>query len=241
MTVHTVETTAANIERRLRKLADPARVPILQRFFRTGPGEYGEGDRFLGLRVPELRKLCRELRGTPVGAAVTLLRSPYHEARLLALLLLVEAYRTGDARERGHIFEQYLANTARINSWDLVDASAPQIVGAHLADRDRSVLTRLAGSTLLWERRIAIIATFHFIRRGEFEDTLRIAELLRADEHDLIHKAVGWMLREVGKRDRACAEQFLMRHYRRMPRTMLRYAIEKFEPERRRAYLDGTV
>lgn len=241
MAVDSVATTAASIERRVRKLADPVRVPVLQRFFRTGPGEYGEGDRFLGLRVPELRKLCREFRGTPVGAAVTLLRSPYHEVRLLALLLLVEAYRTGDARQKDLIFEQYLTNTARINSWDLVDASAPHIVGAHLVDRDRSLLTRLAGSTLLWERRIAIIATFHFIRRGEFEDTLRIAEPLLADEHDLIHKAVGWMLREVGNRDRARAERFLARHYRRMPRTMLRYAIEKFEPERRRAYLDGTV
>jgi hypothetical protein len=192
MAIDPEQSTAASIERCLRKLADPERVPVLQRFFRTGPGEYGEGDVFLGLRVPELRKLCREVRGTLVGGAVALLRSP-------------------------------------------------QIVGAHLADRDHSLLTRRAGSPLLWERRIAIIATFHFIRRGQFEDTLRIATLLIADEHDLIPKAVDWMLREVGKRDRACAERFLVRHYRRMPRTMLRYAVEKFEPERRRMYLNGTV
>jgi 3-methyladenine DNA glycosylase AlkD len=235
------EATAADIERHLRSLADPGRVPTLQRFFKTGPGEYGEGDRFLGLRVPEIRKLSREYRGTRIDVAVELLQSDYHEVRLCALLLLVDAYHRADGALQNHIFEQYLANTRRVNSWDLVDTSAPHIVGAHLFERDRSLLLRLAASPLVWDRRIAIMATFHFIRRGQFTDTLRIVESLLSDPHDLIHKAAGWMLREIGQRDRACAEQFLKRYYQQMPRTMLRYAIERFAPERRRAYLDGSA
>ncbi len=198
---------------------------------------YGAGDRFLGIRIPPLRALVREYRGVPVDAVAGLLRSEWHEARLFALLLLVDAYRRADAEAREAIYRLYLANTAHINSWDLVDSSAPHIVGAHLEGRDRSVLEELARSEVLWERRIAIIATQHLIRKGDFSTTVRIAEMLVDDRHDLIHKAVGWMLREVGNRDRAAEEAFLIRHQRTMPRTMLRYAIEKFPPELRQRYM----
>lgn len=233
--------TADAILARLREMENPEDARFLQRYFRTGPGEYGEGDRFLGIRVPAVRGLVRAYRGTPVDEIAILLRSEWHEARLLALLLLVDAYGRGDADTREGVYRLYLANTRYINNWDLVDLSAPHVVGAHLADGDRAELERLARSDSLWERRIAIVATQHFIRRGEFGTALRIAEMLVRDRHDLIHKAVGWMLREVGNRDRAAEEAFLRRHLPVMPRTMLRYAIEKFPPELRRAYLAGTV
>jgi 3-methyladenine DNA glycosylase AlkD len=229
------------IHDRLRQLADPEDARFLQRYFRTGPGEYGEGDRFLGIRVPVLRRLVREYRGLPLDAATELLRSPWHEARLLALLLLADAYARGTAEAREAVYRTYLAHTGYVDNWDLVDSSAPQIVGAHLEAGDRGVLERLAKSESLWERRIAILATQHFIRRGDCGTTLRIAEMLVDDGHDLIHKAVGWMLREVGNRDRAAEEAFLRRHHRTMPRTMLRYAIEKFPPDLRRRYLRGEM
>jgi 3-methyladenine DNA glycosylase AlkD len=231
----------AEIEARLHALGKPADAAFLQGFFRTGPGEYGEGDRFLGIRVPVLRKLARELRGLPLDDAAALLRSAWHEARLLALLVLVDAYARGDAEAREAVYRLYLASTRHINNWDLVDTSAPHVVGAHLMGGDRSILDDLARSKSLWERRIAILATQHFIRRGDFGTTLRIAEVLVDDGHDLIHKAVGWMLREVGNRDRAAEEAFLRRHHRTMPRTMLRYAIEKFPPELRQRYLRGEM
>ncbi len=233
------QVTSAGIERRLREMGSEADATFLQRYFRTGPGEYGEGDRFLGIRIPALRALVREYRGVSIGEAAGLLRSEWHEARLLALLLLVDAYKRGDEPAREALYRLYLENTRYVNNWDLVDSSAPHIVGAHLAARDRGILERLARSEALWERRIAIIATQHLIRRGDFDTTLRIAELLVGDGHDLIHKAVGWMLREVGDRDRAAEEAFLRRHHRTMPRTMLRYAIEKFPPDLRRRYLRG--
>jgi 3-methyladenine DNA glycosylase AlkD len=233
--------TAHAILARLRELGDPDDAAFLQRYFRTGPGEYGEGDRFLGIRVPAVRKLVRAYRGTPLDEVAALLRSEWHEARLLALLLLVDAYGRGDGATREAVYRLYLASTPYINNWDLVDTSAPHVVGAHLEAGDRGELDRLARSGSLWERRIAMLATQHFIRRGEFVTALRIAEALVGDPHDLIHKAVGWMLREVGNRDRAAEEAFLRRHQRTMPRTMLRYAIEKFPPELRRAYLAGTV
>lgn len=232
---------AQRIIARLQGMASAADAVFLQRYFRTGPGEYGEGDRFLGIRVPVLRRLVREYRGVPVGQVAELLRSPWHEARLLALLLLVDAYARGDADAREAIYRLYLDSTAHVDNWDLVDSSAPHVVGAHLENRDRGVLDELARSESLWERRIAILATLHFIRRGDFATTLHVAELLLHDPHDLIHKAVGWMLREVGNRDRAAEEVFLRRHCRTMPRTMLRYAIEKFPPALRRAYLRGEV
>lgn len=229
------------IVRRLQALGTPEDAAFLQRFFRTGPGEYGEGDRFLGIRVPVLRGLVREHRGLPLADAAALLRSPWHEARLLALLLLVDAYGRATAEAREAIYRLYLENTRYVNNWDLVDSSAPHIVGAHLAEGDRSMLARLARSESLWERRIAMLATQHFIRRGDFGTALEVAEMLVDDGHDLIHKAVGWMLREIGNRDRAAEEAFLRRHHRTMPRTMLRYAIEKFPPELRRAYLRGEI
>jgi 3-methyladenine DNA glycosylase AlkD len=234
--------TAATIRARLRPLANPRVAGPSQQFFKTGPGDYGHGDRFLGIRVPTLRRVAREFRAAPVSAALALLRSPWHEERLVALFMLVERYGRGSEAERQRIYERYLAHVPRhVNNWDLVDSSAHYIVGAHLEQRDRSVLYELARSPQLWSRRVAIIATFWFIKRGSFTDALRIAELLLEDEHDLIHKAAGWMLREVGKRDAAAAEQFLRRHYRSMPRTMLRYAIEKLPERTRRAYLTGTI
>jgi 3-methyladenine DNA glycosylase AlkD len=231
--------TLDDVRARLREHADPEDARNLQRFFKTGPGEYGEGDVFIGVRVPALRRLAKEFRALPTGDAAELLRSPVHEERLLALLILVGAYAKGDDMLRGRIFDFYLANTRFINNWDLVDSSAADIIGAHLLDADRCLLDRLARSELLWERRIAIIATFFFIRRGEFADTLRIAALLLHDRHDLIHKAVGWMLREVGKRDQEAEEAFLREHCRAMPRTMLRYATERFPEPLRQAYLRG--
>jgi 3-methyladenine DNA glycosylase AlkD len=223
-------------------------------FFKTGPGDYGEGDRFRGIRVPTLRKLVKEYRTLPHGDVVELLQSPWHEDRLLALLIWVEQYRRGDAAQRQLIFDEYLAQSAHINNWDLIDSSAMHIVGAHLFDTEFSkgqqttataapfaLLTRLAHSPDLWQRRIAIMATFYFIPRGEYAETFRIADLLLQDHHDLIHKAVGWLLREVGKRDLAAEEAFLLPRYRAMPRTMLRYAIEKFPEARRQAYLRGTI
>jgi 3-methyladenine DNA glycosylase AlkD len=226
---------------RLRELADPGIAAHAQRYFKTGPGEYGQGDRFVGIRVPTLRRLARQYRDLPFAAILGLLRSPLHEERLLALLLLVDAYGRGDEQARRRIYEAYLANMRRIDNWDLVDVSAPRIVGRHLEERPRTPLYRLARSSRLWERRIAIMATLHFIKRDEFDDTLAVARLLLADREDLIHKAVGWMLREVGKRDRRVEEAFLKAHYRDMPRTMLRYAIERLPPGRRRDYLDGVA
>lgn len=229
--------TAAQIQTRLQQLGSPRATKVLQRFFKTGPGEYGFGDQFLGIRVPVLRRLARELRDLPLSEAVGLLQSPWHEARALALMVLVDAYRRTDEAEREDIYELYLAQLDRINNWDLVDISAPGIVGRHLEDRPRAILFKLAASKNLWHRRVAMLATFHFIRQNDFADALRLAELLRDDEHDLMHKAVGWMLREIGKRDVAALKGFLGRHAARMPRTMLRYAIEKFPERERRQWL----
>jgi 3-methyladenine DNA glycosylase AlkD len=223
----------------LQDLANPKDAIFLQRFFKTAPGQYGAGDHFLGIRVPALRALARVHADLPLGSTIDLLRSRHHEARLLALLILVNACKKADDAQRTAIYQAYLANTRYINNWDLVDASAPDIVGRQLENGSRAELPRLARSSSLWERRIAIVATFHFIRHNDFADTLRIARLLLKDEHDLIHKAVGWMLREVGKRDQAAEEKFLERHYKQMPRTMLRYAIERFPEKRRLQYLHG--
>jgi 3-methyladenine DNA glycosylase AlkD len=233
--------TATAIRRKLRAHANPASVAILQSFFKTGPGQYGEGDQFIGVKVPGLRAVCGECRGAPLAEVLKLLRSRIHEERALALLMLVDAFDAGDDRVRRQIYDLYLANTAFINNWDLVDCSAAQIVGGWLRGRSTAPLTGLARSQSLWERRIAMIATFDGIRRGEFRDTFRIAEILLHDEHDLIHKAVGWLLREVGKRDGAAERAFLASRYKAMPRTILRYAIEKFPEAERRRYLDGRI
>jgi 3-methyladenine DNA glycosylase AlkD len=233
---------AAAIRARIRALADPEVAAHSARFFKTAPGEYGAGDRFLGVRVPAVRRVAREFRGAPLAAALTLLRSPLHEERLLALVMMVELYERGGDAAREAVYTAYLTHTPRyVNNWDLVDTSAPQIVGAHLEARDRRVLRVLANSPSLWERRVAILATLHFIKRGAFDDTLAIARVLLDDREDLIHKAAGWMLREVGNRDREVMERFLREHYAAMPRTMLRYAIEKLPEPRRKAYLAGTA
>jgi 3-methyladenine DNA glycosylase AlkD len=240
MTVRRAATLGA-LRRELRAEADPDDALNLQRFFKTGKGGYGEGDRFLGVRVPVLRRLARGYRDLPATDALTLLRSRWHEERLLALLLLVGLYRRGAAADRQTIFDLYLGHTRYVNNWDLVDSSAKYIVGPHLGPDSTGVLDRLARSPAVWERRIAVLATFHWIDRGEFGPAFRVAELLLSDEHDLIHKAVGWMLREIGKRDRAAEVAFLKAHYTAMPRTMLRYAIEHFSESERRRYLDGKV
>jgi 3-methyladenine DNA glycosylase AlkD len=232
---------ASYICARLQELGDRERAQTVQRFFKTAPGQYGEGDVFVGLRVPEIRKLAKEYRTLPQSEIPRLLQSPIHEARLLALLILVRAYGQGDAFVQERIYDLYLGNTRFINNWDLVDASAEHIVGAHLRYRDKSPLRILAESRLLWERRIAIMATFHYIKHGEFAETLQIANLLLRDREDLIHKAVGWMLREIGKRDFLIEEEFLKVHYKTMPRTMLRYSIEKFPEALRLRYLRGLI
>ena len=210
-------------------------------FFKTGPGEYGEGDIFRGIRVPVLRKTAKKFNQLSLPDTITLLHSPYHEDRLTALLILVLKYQKGSENEKQAIYDLYLENTAQINNWDLVDSSAHKIVGPHLFERDRSILYKLAHSDVLWERRIAVMATYYFIHKDDFEDTLQLSELLLTDQEDLIHKVVGWMLRELGKRNYDLEDAFLENHYRDMPRTMLRYAIEKFPEERRQAYLKGTV
>jgi len=236
-----VKMTAPQIRRRLMARAQPARIPVLKSFFKTGPGEYGEGDVFVGVSLPAMREVCRDCRGAGLDAIRTLLRSRVHEERSLALLLLVDAFKRGDEEARRSIHEFYLRHTAFINNWDLVDSSAPSIVGAWLHERSRAPLRRLAKSRSLWERRMAILATHYFIRQGDLKETLRIADMLLADPHDLIHKAVGWMLREVGNRDAAAERRFLRTRYRQMPRTMLRYAIEKFPPAERKMYLAGDI
>ena len=232
---------ASDICASLRRLGDEERARTLRRFFKTGRGEYAEGDFFVGLRVPEIRKLAGECRTLPLEENIRLLQSEIHEARLLALFILIDAYRRGDESLQARIYNLYIQNTRFINNWDLVDASAEHIVGAHLRYRDKTPLYALAGSSLLWDRRISIIASFHYIKRGEFAETLQVARLLLRDREDLIHKAVGWMLREIGKRDQQTEEVFLRQHYKTMPRTMLRYAIEKFPELLRQQYLHGKI
>lgn len=234
--------TIADVRHELASLADPRRAEASSRFLQMTPGGYGEGDRAIGVSVPEQRRVAaRYWRELSLAETTKLLSSGVHEERLTSLFILVRKFATGDEDERAQIFSITLANTGRINNWDLVDSSAPYIVGPWLMDKDRSVLDRLAGSNLVWDRRIAIMATFAFIKAGDFQWTFRISERLLRDPHDLVRKAVGWMLREVGNRDRAAEEDFLARRYRVMPRVMLRYAIEKFEPQRRREYLSGVV
>ncbi len=228
------------LKRAIRAAANPEDAQFLQRFFKTGPGEYAEGDRFLGIRVPMLRKFARGGRGLSIDHALGLLTSPWHEERLVALMLLVDAYARGTREDRRKVHRGYLANTRYVNNWDLVDSSAEHIVGPYARDGGSTAqIESLARSPDLWRRRIAMLATFHFIKHQEFDLALEIAEQLMGDEHDLIHKASGWMVREVWNRDRAVAEQFLTRHQQTMPRTMLRYAIEKMAEPQRQAYLQG--
>ena len=229
------------IRSEIRKHASPKRAEITRRFFKTAPGSYGEGDRFLGVTVPVLRKLARGLLDTDFKILEKLLASPFHEERALALFVLVLKYEKAGEREREKIYRFYVRNMKGINSWDLVDSSAPHVPGRHLFPREKTPLYRWARSSDLWVRRIAIVATHWFVRKGEFKDSLAIAELLLPDREDLIQKAVGWTLREIGKRDRKAEEAFLQEHYKEMGRTALRYAIERFPEKKRKAYLRGTV
>ncbi len=224
----------------LKSYGNPEKAKILSRFFKTGKGQYGEGDVFLGVKVPEQRKVANRYRNIPFDDLEELLNSEIHEHRLTALLILVEKFKKADEIEKQKIVNFYLQNTSRVNNWDLVDLSADKIIGEFLFgkdENDKSILYKFSKSDNLWQRRIAIIATFAFIKKGKFNDTLRIAEILLNDKHDLIQKAVGWMLREVGKRNQDVEEDFLKKHYKKMPRTMLRYAIERFDAEQKRFYM----
>jgi len=229
--------TLAAARRSLVAAGNASDAQFLQGFFKTGLGQYGEGDRFLGIRVPATRALAREYRDLALKDVEALLHDKWHEARLLALVLLGDAYERGTRAEQIAIYRLYLRNTNWVNNWDLVDSSASQIIGAHLATRSRAQLYKLARSKNMWERRIAIVATFAFIRTGEFEDSLQLAAMLLNDSHDLIHKAVGWVLREVGKKDIASLTTFLEAHAAAMPRTMLRYSLERLSPEQRRRFM----
>ena len=234
-------TKAKDVKRELELLGDPETAAFSQRFFKTGAGQYGEGDLFRGIRVPVLRRVAKGHKHLSRSETLKLLHSPYHEDRVVALLILIHHYVDGNDSVRTEIYNSYLKHAQLVNNWDLVDCSAPQIVGAHLWEKDREVLYKLARSGNLWERRIAIIATFHFIKHGEVADTLKLALILLSDTEDLIHKAAGWMLREAGKRDLESTEGFLREHYQRMPRTMLRYAIERFPERKRLRYLKGRI
>jgi len=218
--------------------ADPKKARLLSRFFKTGKGEYGEGDIFLGLVVPIQRKIANQFKNLSITNIQKLLNSKIHEYRLIALIILTIQYKKFDESKKRIIYELYLKNTVNINNWDLVDLTAPHIVGGYLLNKDQSILFDLAKSKNLWERRIAILSTFTFIRNNKFKEALKISKILIKDKHDLIHKAVGWMLREIGKRDLQTEELFLKKYYKIMPRTMLRYAIEKFPETKRRYYLD---
>lgn len=229
------------INQHLLSLADQDIANHSLRFFKTAPGEYGFGDSFLGIRVPVIRQQVKRYQAASLTTASRLLKSDYHEIRLFALLLLVMQFSKADRKRQDKIYDIYLTNTRYINNWDLVDSSADKIVGAYLEDKDRAILRALARSESLWERRIAIIASFHFIRINQFDDTLNIAKQLLYDQEDLIHKAVGWMLREIGKREKSVETSFLKKHYKTMPRTMLRYAIEKYSREERDNFLRGLV
>jgi len=227
--------TLLSLKKELKDRASPRKAKILQKFFKTGPGEYGEGDVFLGITVPDIREVAKKYICLKIEDVVKLLHSKIHEDRLTALLIMVNKFQTGNDKEK--IYNLYLKNTKYINSWDLVDLSADKIVGAYLSDKPKSILYKLAKSKSVWEKRISIMATFNFIKNNKFEETLKTAKILLNDEHDLIHKAVGWMLREIGKRELKTEEKFLKKYYKKMPRTMLRYAIEKFSEKKRKQYL----
>lgn len=236
------------LKKELKKLANPQKAKIIQGFFKTGKGEYGEGDVFLGITVPESRKIAIKFKNLEFTDIANLLKSKIHEERLIALLILVDNFNLGDEKIQKKIFDFYLKNTKYVNNWDLVDLSADKIVGGYLfsrgsfdfaQDTNSSTLIKLASSKNLWERRIAMIATYYFIKNNKFDDALKIAEILLLDRHDLIQKAVGWMLREVGNRDLKTEIGFLNKHYKKLPRTMLRYAIEKFPEKLRISYLRG--
>jgi len=229
------------IRKEIFKIKNPKQAVILQRFFKTGKGEYGEGDVFYGIKVPIQRTIAKKFNDLSLDDLKDLIHSKIHEERLIAAFILIDQYKKGDEKKKKTVFDFYLRNRKGINNWDLVDLSAPKIVGEHLLNKEKDLLYKFARSKDLWEKRIAILSTHTFIREHFFEDTLNISEILLNDKHDLIHKAVGWMLREVGNRDMETEEEFLRKHYKTMPRTMLRYAIEKFPEQKRKAYLKGKI
>ena len=230
-----------NIIKKLSKLKNKEKAKLLSGFFKTGKGQYGEGDIFWGITVPEQRKIAKEFVGIPIAELNPLIESPVHECRLTALLILTYKFefatKNKDSKVQRQIYNFYIKNTRYINNWDLVDVTAPRIVGAYLFDKDRSILYKLVHSKNLWEKRIAIISTYYFIKQKDFIDTIKIAETLLPDKHDLIHKAVGWMLREVGKMDEKVLHEFLKKYAKRMPRTALRYSIERLPVEFKKYYM----
>lgn len=226
-----------DLENDLKKVQNRKKAEIYKRFFKTAKGQYGEGDKFLGLTVPQQRKLSLKYKDLSTGDLKNLLSSSIHEYRLTSLLILVNKYKKAEDKEKKEIFEFYIKNTKHINNWDLVDLSCPNIVGDYLLDKEKDILYSFSESNNLWKKRISVISTYTFIKNSQFEDTLKISMILLNDQHDLIHKAVGWMLREVGKRNQYKEEEFLKKYYKKMPRTMLRYAIEKFEERKRKFYL----
>lgn len=225
----------------LHKLKNPKKAKILERFFKTGKGEYGEGDVFLGIIVPEQRNIAKKYKDLSLDNLQELLKSKMHEERLVALLILVQKYQKANKIDKALIVDFYLTNIKYINNWDLVDLSAEKILGEFYLDKEKSNLYKLANSENIWERRIAIMTTFQFIKNNRFDDTLELARRLLKDKHDLIQKATGWMLREIGKRNQIIEEDFLKKHYKTMPRTMLRYAIERFDERKRRFYLKREI
>jgi 3-methyladenine DNA glycosylase AlkD len=231
--------TAEDVKKCLSLSSRKEKIAVLSRFFKTGPGEYSEGDVFIGVTVPEIRKVAQQYRNLALQEVRRLLADPVHEHRLAALLILVEKTKTADDDDFSKIVNLYCASTRRINNWDLVDLSAPKILGPWLLNREKTLLYEFAASNDLWKQRIAMVATHHFIIKGDLEHTFTIADMLIGHRHDLIHKAAGWMLREAGKRDESALRRFLLNRYRTMPRTMLRYAIEKFSHEDRQNYLRG--
>ncbi len=237
----TKTTMNKNIQTELKQLGNKEYAARLQKYFKTGKGEYGEGDKFLGIRVPVVRKISKKYRTISIDEASEFLKSQFHEERLFSLLVLVDLFKKVNDKDKKKIYTTYLSNTKFINNWDLVDASAGYIVGAYLLTRDKKPIYVLASSENIWERRISIMSTSYFINYNKFVDTLNIAEMLLHDEEDLIHKSVGWMLREICKRDSELEEKFLIKYYKSMPRTMLSYAIEKFPEEKRKSYLKGEL
>lgn len=228
-----------NLIKELQEAANLEHAEILQRFFKTGEGQYGEGDIFLGIKSPVSKSIVKKYYGLSLPKIQKLLDSKVHEHRGAALSILVNKFKRGNEEQKGNIFNFYLKNTKNINNWDLVDLTASNIVGEFLFDKNKDKIYELAQSKDLWEKRIAMISCFAYIRKEEFKDALRIAEILLNDKHDLIHKAVGWMLREIGKKDQDVLENFLKKHYKNIPRTTLRYSIERFEEDLRKKYLMG--
>ena len=227
----------SQLKRDLQKLKNPEKIKIYSNFFKTGKGQYGEGDKFLGITIPQQRAIAKKYPNLTLKDIQKLLNDPIHEIRITALIILVEQYKKADESLKNKIYNFYMKNSKKMNNWDHVDCTAPYIAGPHLLNKNKSILYKFAKSKNLWERRISIITTYHFIKNNKFTDTIKIAEILLKDDHDLIHKAVGWMLREVGKKDQKLLEKFLKKHHKIMPRTMLRYSIEKFTESKRKFYM----